>query len=163
MRKFRVRISAEKKKHLISFSIFFGIVFALTAALVTVTLLSRGAWRTGLAGEMQRVLDAGHPAQYTVGEFLPVESAVSTLAAVYSLSRMDARMSDRYYGVIVRIPSILGPLPAVFVYSASGGVYFAGYAVDNGKAGRTVDIRIESNVMRYWEDMIPRIVARARA
>lgn len=164
MRKLKIKISAEKKKHLISFSIFFGIIFGLTVILVTFTLVSRNSWKAGLAMEMQHVLDSygNGSAHYTVGKNIVLDSTLSTSAAVYSLLKKDDRKNGSYYGVIVRIPSILGPLPAVFVYNDVSGVFFAGYALDNGKASDAVDIRIENNVMNYWEKMIPTIISKAQ-
>lgn len=163
MRKFRVKISAEKKRYLISFSIFFGIIFGLTAILVTFTLISRNSWKAGLAVEMQHVLDSyeSGDSHFTVGKNITLNSTLSTSTAVYSLLKKGGK-SGAYYGVIVRIPSILGPLPAVFVYNENSGVFFAGYAVDNGKASDAVDIRIESNVMKYWEEMIPKIILKSQ-
>ena len=160
MRKIKIKISPEKKKNLISFSIFFGIIFGLTAILVTFTLISRNSWKTGLAHEIQMVLDSKQELQYTVGKNLQLESTLSTSTAVYSLIKNDNEKGGKYYGIIVRVPSILGPLPAVFVYSESNGVTFIGYAIDNGKASDTVDVKLECNVMKYWENMIPKIIAK---
>lgn len=154
----RIRIDHETKRILKSFAIFFGMIFGMTALLVTFALISRSSWKKGLALEMQHVLDSYSAAQYTVGKNLPIESGLSTGAAVYSLHKRGEQKNERYYGVIVRIPSILGPLPAVFVYSELLGVFFAGYAIDNGKASETVGRQISSNVMKYWEDMIPKII-----
>lgn len=163
MRKFRIKLNSEMKKQLVSFSIFFGIVFFLTVILVTFTLLSRNSWKSGLALEMQLVLDSYQETKFTVNKNLPVESTLSSSVAVYSLLKRDVRKDEKYYGVIVRMPSILGPLPAVFVYSEAAGVSFAGYAIDNGKASATVAMPLENTVMRYWEDMIPKIIAKTES
>lgn len=159
----KIRLDSETKKILKNFSIFFGMIFGMTAILVTFTLLSRSSWRNGLALEMQHVLDSYPETHYTVSKNLRIDSTFSTSAAVYSLLKRDERRNEKHYGVIVRIPSVLGPLPAVFVYEEKSGVFFAGYAIDNGKAGETVSVEIASNVMKYWEDMIPRIIAKTES
>ena len=153
----KIRLDSETKKILKNFSVFFGMIFGMTVILVTFTLLSRASWRNGLALELQHVLDSYPDAQYTVSKNLRVDSTFSTSAVVYSLLKKDEG-KNAHYGVIVRIPSMLGPLPAVFVYEEKSGVVFAGYAIDNGKAGETVSVEIASNVMKYWENMIPQII-----
>ena len=158
MRSFHLR--DDVKKNLIIFAIFFGIVFGITVLLVTMTLASRSSWKNGLAEDVQLVLNDYPENAYTVGKYLPLNSTFSTSAAVYSLLKKDDARNESHYGVIVRIPSILGPLPAVFIYSERSGVHFAGYAVDAGKASQTVTLELSSTVMKYWESMIPKIVAK---
>lgn len=161
MRKFR--LDNETKKILKLFSIFFGMIFGMCMLLVLFTLLARNSWKSGLALEVQNVLDSYPEAQYTVGKYIELDSTLSTSTAVYSLLKKDDRKNQKYYGIIVRIPSILGPVPAVFVYNENTGVKFAGYAVDNGKASGTVGKQISNSVMNYWEDMIPKIISKTNS
>lgn len=161
MRKFR--IDNETKKILKIFSIFFGMIFGMCMLLVIFTVLARNSWKSGLALEVQHVLDSYPEAQYTVGKYLELDSTLSTSTAVYSLLKKDDRKNQKYYGIIVRIPSILGPVPAVFVYNENTGVRFAGYAIDNGKASDTVGKQISNSVMNYWEDMIPKIISKTNS
>ena len=159
----KINIDEKTKKVLQMFSIFFGIIIGMTVILVTMTLLSRTSWKNGLAIEMQTVLDKYEESQYTVGKNLPVNSNLSTSSAVYSLLKKNAKSSEKYYGIIVRMPSILGPVPAVFIYTEKNKiseVKFAGYALDNGKAVDTIKLQSTSNIMNYWEKMIPQIIAK---
>lgn len=159
----RINLDPATKKNIVSFASFFGMIFAMTVILVVFTLLSRNSWKNGLAFEMQRVLDSYPAAQYTVGANMRLDSSLSSSAAVYKLIKKDDRKSEKYYGIIIRIPSILGPLPAVFIYNENLGASFAGYAVDNGKASDTAEIHISSSVIKYWEDKLPDIIAKAKA
>ena len=161
MRKFR--LDNETKKILKIFSIFFGMIFGMCMLLVIFTVLARNSWKSGLALEVQLVLDSYPEAQYTVGKYLELDSTLSTSTAVYSLLKKDDRKNQKYYGIIVRIPSILGPVPAVFVYNENTGVRFAGYAIDNGKASDTVVKQISNSVMNYWENMIPKIISKTNS
>lgn len=162
MRKF-VNLDTKSKKIIKNFLVFFGMVFGMIVVLIIFSLSARNSWRAGLAVEVQNVLDSYPYGQYTVGTNLPVNSTLSTSSAVYKLIKKDDRKNEKYYGVIVRIPSMLGPLPAVFIYSENNGVFFAGYAVDNGKASATVGKRISSGILKYWENMVPKIVANTGA
>ena len=161
MRKFR--LDHETKKNLKTFSVFFGMIFGICVILVLFTLLSRNSWKSGLALEMQRVLDSYSEAQYTVGKYVELSSSLSSSTDVCSLLKKDERKNQKYYGVIIRIPSILGPVPAVFIYTEDSGVTFAGYAVDNGRAEGTVSKQISSNVMNYWENLIPKIIEKTNS
>ncbi|MBR1535981.1 MAG: hypothetical protein IJ630_03480 [Treponema sp.] len=159
----KINIEEKTKRSLKIFSIFFGMIFGMTAILVTLTLASRSSWKLGLAFEMQQVLERYDEGTYTVGKNIPLSSNISTSAAVYSLLKKDMKANERHFGVIVRIPSILGPVPAVFIYSEKNkksDIKFAGYALDNGKATSMIKIQSSSNVMKYWEDMIPKIISK---
>ncbi|MBR1404481.1 MAG: hypothetical protein IJ558_09910 [Treponema sp.] len=156
MRNFQLK--PEVKKYLIIFATFFGIIFGITAILVTMTLVSRNSWKTALAQEMQVVLDDYSHGSFSVGKYLELNANISTSSAVYSLLKKDGNQTEKYYGVIVRVPSILGPVPAVFIYNEKKGVTFAGYASDLGKAGTTIQLSLSSGVMNYWEHMIPKIL-----
>lgn len=162
MRRF-LNLDNKSKRILKNFLIFFGLIFGMAAILVIFSLAAGNSWKIGLAVEVQSVLYSYPDGQYTVGKNLELKSALSTSSAVYSLIKKDERKNEKYYGIIVRIPSVLGPLPAVFIYNDSKGVSFAGYAVDNGKAEETVDIRIANSIMSYWEEMIPKIIEKAEA
>lgn len=159
----KINLNETTKKNLIIFSIFFGIVFGMTVLLVTFTLVSRNSWKNTLALEVQHVLDSYPDGTYTVSRNLTLNSSLSTSAVIYSLLKKDGRSNQKYYAILVRIPSILGPLPAVFIYNEKDGVSFAGYAIDNGKASACVERQLSSMVMKYWEDMIPKIIEKSQA
>lgn len=153
-----IQLSPEVKKNLTIFATLFGIIVGITAILVTVTLLARSSWKTTLAKDVQIVLDGYSAGEYSVGEYLETDSNIATSSAVYSLIKKDNRRNEKYYGVIVRIPSILGPVPAVFICRENEDVVFAGYALDTGKAQNTIKLALSNSVMRYWENMIPKIL-----
>ena len=158
----KIHIDDKTKKIIRNFSILFGIILGMAIILVTTNFLSRSSWKTGLAIEMQTVLDSYDAQKFTVGENLHIKSSVSTSVAVYALQKKGAKSAEKYYGIIARMPSLLGPLPAVFIYDEKQ-VIFAGYAIDNGKAAETVGMKASNNVLKYWETMIPKIVAKTEA
>lgn len=160
MRKFR--LDRESKRILKNFSIFFGFIFGMCMILVLFTVLAHSSWKTGLAQSVQNVLDSYQEQRYTVAGYVELDSTISVSTAVYSLYKKDSNKNKKYYAVIMRIPSILGPLPSVFIYNEEEGVHFAGYALDNEKASGTADIQITSNIMNYWEKMIPQIIKKAK-
>lgn len=148
-------LSTAAKKNLINFGILFGIIFGMCTLLVTTTLLSRASWEKGLKTELQNVLDDYEDESFTVNKFIKLNSTFSTSTAIYSLTK-DNGSNSNYYGFIIRIPSILGPMPAVFIYNPNtSDVKFVGYAIDLGKAIDTTNYKNANNVMSYWKKQIP--------
>lgn len=150
----------DVKRHATLYGIFFGIIFFVFALLITVTLLSRNSWKSGLAGELQLVLNNYEKDTYTVNKFIDIKSPFSTSAALYSLIKKGAKSDESYYGAVVRIQTIAGPAPAAFVYSGKQ-VVFAGFCEDFGKAESLADFTLSNANIRHWENMIPRIVGKA--
>ncbi|MBQ0052581.1 MAG: hypothetical protein KBT11_11060 [Treponema sp.] len=152
---------SEIKKIAISFGKFFGVVFGLFAILITVILLSRNSWKNGLATEMQKVLDVYSPKTYTVSKYIELNTPISTSSSVYSLIKKGSSSAEKYYGVLIRVPTILGPVPAVFIYKENSSVYFAGFATDTGKASDLINLKTTSSNMKYWESQIPLIIEKS--
>ncbi len=150
------------KKNLRDFGIFFGIIVFMTAILIFSILQTRESWKKGLAVEVQTVLDAYAGEKYIVDKFVAVDSAISTSSAVYSLLRPGTNSKDRCYGVLVRVPSIVGPVPAVFVCGEGefDNPTFIGYAGDFGRVGDMLDFRSSDGIMKYWQGMVPKIIKR---
>lgn len=155
-------LKEDIKKHLTVYGTFLSFVVLTFAVLTTLTLLARNSWKTGLANEVQAVLNENYPDGYTVNKFIELDSLLNTNAAVYSLIKKGASNSDRFYGVIVRIPSVVGPLPAVFIYNEGTQVNFVGFATDVGKANDLVNVKMASGNMNYWESMIPKIIKKSK-
>ena len=151
------------KKNLRSYGMFLGIIVFMTAVLIFSILETRGAWQKGLAAEMQSVLDTSGDGKYIVDKFVPVDSVMSTSSAVYSLLKVGTASKDEYYGIIVRVPSIVGPVPAVFVCSEHDldNPVFIGYAGDFGKVSDMIEFKYSSGIMNYWQGMVPKIVRKA--
>ncbi len=139
------------------YGIFCAIVLCLFTVLLVVTLFSRESWRQGLAGTLQETLNASYPDTYAVGNPVPLLTPFSTSAAIYNLTLKKVPSSSqqlRQYGVLVRIPTIAGPAPAVFLYSHDSGVAFVGYALNYGKAARVFENDIGLKIIQYWQAQV---------
>ena len=147
-------LDKNSKKHLISYLCFLGIIVLMTAILVFFIIISRDSWKKGFPSEMQVVLDSYSSGTYLVGKYVDVKSTMSVSSAVYSLRDGKSGLNTKDYGVIIRIPSILGPVPAVFVCDENYKVAFAGYAGDLGKAKCAADLKISGGIISYWEKQV---------
>ena len=153
----------EAKKNLRIYGIFLGIFVLMTAILIVATLLSKNSKMTFLALDMQNVLDNYEPDAYSVGSPIKLESAFTTSAAAFSLECRGKNANDSYAGIIIRIPTIFGPMPAVFICKNDEDAVFAGYAVDIAKASNLDSIRLSQGILNYWQKNIPRILKRSNA
>lgn len=156
-------LDKETKNNLRIYGTFLGILVFMTFILITATLLAKNSKKTFLAADMQRVLDQYEPDGYKVGSPLALKSAFSTSAAAFTLDRQNQRQNEFYAGIIIRIPTIFGPMPAVFICKDEEDAVFAGYAVDLAKAGGLDSQRLSRGIMNYWQKTIPKIIVRSEA
>lgn len=146
----------NSKKNLARYAILVALASVMAALLVVSSIFSRGSWRRGLSAEVQSVLDRSG-LDYSVGEFLEQKSLMSTSSAVY---RISGGAGEEGLAVIVRVPSLIGPVPAVFV-SVSGDFEFVGAAGEYGGASPLLDYRLSSGIIDYWRKVLPVLVSDA--
>ncbi|MDE7227267.1 MAG: hypothetical protein K2N31_02990 [Treponemataceae bacterium] len=142
------------------YGIFFGIMAGMTAVVLCVSLLAHGSWRHGLAQTAQATLDTYFPGAYVVGDFLEIKSTMATSAAVFAVRRADAAERP-VCCVIVRIPTVAGALPALFLYEPRSGVQFVGYALDLGTAAHVLNRTVQGSTIAYWQKRIPLMLEKA--
>lgn len=144
------------------YGIFFGIMAGMTAVVLCVSLLAHGSWRHGLAQTAQTTLDAYFPDAYAVGDFLEIKSTMATSAAVFAVSSRRTDVAERpVCCVIVRIPTVAGALPALFLYEPRSGAQFVGYALDLGKAAHVLNRTVQGSTIAYWQKQIPLMLEKA--
>ncbi|WP_191014165.1 hypothetical protein [Treponema zioleckii] len=157
-------LDPKTKKTLVTYSSFFAILVFMTSILVLVVIKAQDSWKEELGKEMQAVLDKYPSESYIVDKYIPLNSTISTSAAAYSLLKVGAAPNEKYYGVIVRIPSLIGPVPAVFLCHGKNceKVDFAGFAVDLGKAVSPADSKISAGSINYWKQNVTNIIKKTR-
>ena len=143
------------KRLLMQYGILSGIVTVMFAVLFASVLLTRGRWYSGLADAVQYVLSKDPRSQYKVAEPLVLDSVLSVSSAVFSLD------DSADVAVIVRVPTMYGPYPGVFVYDGAR-AEFKGFACLSGVVqeqftGAMPDVRIE-----YWSRQAAKIARAVR-
>jgi hypothetical protein len=121
-----------------TYGLFVGILAACVLLLFGLVLLTRTSWQNGLRSQAQVVLDRVYPGEYRMSAFIPLNSSFAASAAVFelltperivsSLLGTDANVVQKQYGIILKVPTLFGPLPGVFVSDSMGIVHFAGFA-----------------------------------
>ena len=153
-------LDEASKKNLTRFGIFVGIFVFLTGILVFSILMTKDTKNKFLAQDIQNVLNTYEPNSYIVGQSINLKSTFSTSAAAYSILKVGMTQNETYVGIVVRIPTLFGHMPAVFICKNGTEVSFAGYALDNGKARDIEDTRLSNGIMNYWKKTIPIILAK---
>ncbi len=155
-------LNDEVKTILKKFGFFFGIIVVFAAITLTMVIVSRGSWERGLAISMQDTLNRMYPDTYVVENYIPLNTSLTVSMGVYKVKSKRGRTSElNYTGIIIRIPTITGLEPAVFLYSKRQGIKFIGYAVPYGKNKLLFDNENNRAVISYWENQLPSIFEQA--
>src|SRR5574344_608074 len=101
---------------------FLGILVIVTAVLVAFTVLSRNTWQSGLKDQVTEILQQTKKDTYTVGEGIDIRTAFSTSGIVYTVKEKGVKETE--YAVLLRVATLYGPLPALFLYTPGKEVQF---------------------------------------
>jgi hypothetical protein len=118
------------------YSLLVGILVVCSLLLFGMVSLTRPSWRNGLKTQLQSVFDRIHPGEYVAGGDIPLNSNLDASSAVFELLTPEANVAEllgnpvpaKQYGIIMRMPTIFGPLPGIFRVDGDGGVHFVGFA-----------------------------------
>lgn len=151
----------EPKKLALHLAFFLAVVLVLFGILVLMTFASRDAWDKGLQRRVAQTIERLYPGEYIAGNKLVLQGPYATSAAAYELVPVSSQKTGPVYGVIVRVATLYGPLPAVYRYSATAGVEFIGFAVFDSHIGKeaaiTESLRNSVQVSR-WKKRIPMLL-----
>ncbi|MBQ5400270.1 MAG: hypothetical protein IIU15_03480 [Treponema sp.] len=153
----KVRRTTEiNKEWLIKFAIAAGAVLVLLGLLFLFAFLSRRSWSDGMAEQVQTVLSE-NDLEYSVGEMDQIHTGVSASLVSFTLSEPEK------HGVIVRVSTLYGPIPAVFIYNEENRkASFVGFADLKGIAENIIVPAVKGSQIPYWEGRIPKIVGAAK-
>lgn len=159
-------LKSELKRHAALYGIFLAIIICVFGVLVAMTFASRNSWKNGLSHEIQGFLNSFSEETYTVNKFIDINSPFATSSAIFSLIKKGADSNEIYYAVILRIPTITGPAPAVFICeeksaSKKRSVSFAGFCEDFGKAADLADSRLSPSNIDYWKSIVLKIIEKS--
>lgn len=140
------------RTRLIKFGILIGTVLVLLGLLFLFTFLSRSSWSSGLSSEIGKVL-SDNGIECTVGKMDDVRSGVSANLVSFSLD------GDPRHAVMVRIPTLYGPIPGVFIYSSeTSSARFIGFYGVKGMAEDAILSAARESQVSYWERKIPKVM-----
>ena len=154
-------LKREMLLQLRTYGIFFGLLFGFATILIVLTLLVQPSWKRGLASELQTALDAYYPDTYTVGSPIDLHSLYTTGCGAYSVHSTES--AQALTAVVLRIQTLAGATPAVFLYETQQGVRFIGYVVPAGTSAAIFEKNTSIKGLQYWERQVELILKRASA
>lgn len=151
----------DSKKLALNFAFFISVVIILFGLLVLMIFATRNTWDKRLQKRVVQTIDRLYPGEYVAGDKVSLQGPYSTSIAAYELIPVSNQSQDSVYGVIIRIASLYGPLPAVYKYSTATGSEFIGFSVFDSHVGKeaaiTESLRNSVQVLR-WKKRIPKLL-----
>ena len=144
------------KTLLIKCGIFCGILAGFFAVLILFTLLGRNSWKNGLKKETAQVLEDNAIENIQLGNWIKIKTALTVSVSVYEAFSEDTE--NEMYAVIIRVPTLYGPVPAVYIYSSKNGAKFVGFSHIAGKTNSRIKMNAENSQIEYWKNKIPAII-----
>lgn len=151
-------VENSSKKLLKQYGIFTGILLGMFALLILVIFFSENKWRTGLKSKIEQVLEEKEPAKWSVGDYVEIKAPIALSAACFQARRKDT--GAKGYALMLRIETLYGPFPAVFVYDEKKGAQFVGIYGLNGRVRDIIGNGKNDARINFWITRIPEIVSK---
>ena len=142
------------KEALQEYGIFAGCIVLLAIVLSVASIFTKGAGQAGIKTEIARVLEEAEPGVWHIGDFVDFAVPVSSSAACFSVKGG----SGNAYTCIVRMETMYGPLPAVFISDGKHTARFIGIAGLHGRVYDAIESSGAKSQIRYWAERIPVLI-----
>lgn len=141
----------------------YGIFTALLVVMLTAAggavKLSSARWERGLRSVVEKTLSENTDFNGKVGRFVRIKSPFSLSAALFDLEPPLSDGAD--YAIVIRVQTMYGPFPAVFVYGKESDTRFIGFASISGRVKRLLEDNDFDPRIRYWTAKVPAIMRTA--
>ncbi|MCR5623273.1 MAG: hypothetical protein K6G18_15640 [Treponema sp.] len=143
------------RKQLIQFGIFIAFLIVLFAFAAVFSALSSSASREGLKDCLAKALVDNGYTDVELESSYELRIPFTVAAEAYSVS------GSRYtHAVIMRMTTMLGPVPAVFLYDASSAkADFVCYLSLDGRVERMLLDSTKYSLVEYWSVRLPSILS----
>lgn len=138
------------------FGVFISILLGLFILATACVILSKKAWGNGLENQIRSTFEE-HNISYEIKENVPVSSGFAINAAIFELEENSSKGTK--YAVIIKITSIYGSLPAVYVYDlAINKAEFVDYCLVDGLFKQKIIDNTQVNQIESMASRIPSLV-----
>jgi hypothetical protein len=141
------------------YGILVGIIIGMFALLTVVIVLSENKWKNGLKDEIGRVLEEEEPGEWIVGEYIGLKTPEALSASCFQVRRKDN--GAKGYALMLRIETIYGPFPAVFLYNDKAVARFVGIPGLHGRVLKMIGNGTNDAKVVFWIKRIPNIIKNA--
>ncbi|MBQ9539658.1 MAG: hypothetical protein IJU95_10360 [Treponema sp.] len=143
------------KKQLIQFGIFTGFLVVLFALTALFSVLSANHYRQGLRDVLADTLKSRGYEDIELDELYEIKNPFAVSAQVCTVSG-----SGYSHAVIIRITTMVGPVPAVFLYdSSSNKADFICYLTLGSRVERMLLDSTKHSLLEYWALRLPAIIS----
>lgn len=151
----------KTKEFLRGYGIFFGIILSFMLILALFGKLAAGRWERGLRQSVATVLDEKQAGAWRLGAAVRIKTPLAMGAAAYRATRVEDGADA--FAVILRVQTLFGPLPAVFVQTGEEPAAFIGFASVHGRVAVLLDSFAASPRISYWRRKIKSILEASEA
>ena len=151
----------QTKEFLRGYGIFFGMLLLFMLILMLLGKVSAGRWESGLRRSVAAVLDEKQAGVWTLEDAVEITTPLSMGAAAYRATR--AEDGAEAVAVILRVQTLFGPLPAVFMQTGEEPAAFIGFASVHGRIAELLDAFAVSPRISYWRRKIGTILEASEA
>ena len=145
------------KKFFTNYAFFLLILVVVFGILIFPVIASRKAWSSNLGVSVQKVLDEYEKGRFKVTAPVEIKKPITTSCAAFTVN--DTVSNKTVNAIIIRITTLYGPLPAVFIYDSDNNdsVIFAGYSSLHGRVRTQLMNDSPDKRREYWQKKIPEI------
>lgn len=147
---------SETKEFLRVYGIFLGILILMVGIIIGAVKLSERRFENRLRTAVTKVISENTESKPEIGKFIKIKSPFSLSAALYEIN--GTRSGAKNYAIILRVQTLYGPIPAVFVYNKDTGADFIGFAAVSGRINRLLQDDSSNPRLGYWKLKIPEII-----
>ena len=144
------------KKFFRNYAFFLLVLAVIFAILIYMSLISRKYWTNNLAKSVQSVLNEYEEGMWSVQDNIDIEKPIGVISAAYTIK--NQKTNSIATAIIIRVTTFYGPLPAVFIYTDTEEVIFAGWASLHGRVKIESTDNKSDKRLEYWQKKIPEIL-----
>lgn len=144
------------KDFFIRYGIFTGFVVIILFFCVYTTILSKKRWTNNLSYNVINVLTEVTGQEWSVIEPVSINNPFTLNSAAYKITNKSNEKD--YISILIRINSIYGPIPAVFIVDDELNVRFAGYSNVHGFVKNQIDFEKYNNRVELYRQRMPSIL-----
>lgn len=138
------------------YGIFVAILVVIFGILIYTICFSQRSWTQNLKSAVETVLEEKDPNTWTVEENIKIKNPFTMNASCFEVR--NRKSGDLYKAVIIRVQTLYGPLPAVFMLDDDNKVSFVGYSSLHGVIASQLINNPNSKRVEFWLNKIPTII-----
>lgn len=144
------------KDFFIKYGIFAAIVVILFGILIYPIKVSQKVWTNSLRSNAEFVLDETEPNGWSIENCVPLKNPFCLNAACYNARNRTT--GDLYKVMIIRVQTLYGPLPGVFLIDKNNQVQFIGFSALHGRISNQIKNNKKTTRIEFWKEKIPDIL-----